>query len=121
MVFSTIHDLDATHTIADVSKDAPQDPGSPRDPDASWGCKGAETKRTVDGVKVKIPKYFLGFKAHLSAETAHGFVTGIHTTPGHVADIDAGDTLSSTECSPMMNEKTLTSFLPIKGMAVLYG
>jgi len=93
IVFSTIQALDATHTIADVSKDTPQDPGSPRDPDATWGCKGNETKKTTDGIKVKIPKYFLGFKAHLTAEVANGFVTGIHTTPGHIADIDGGDVL----------------------------
>lgn len=93
IVFSTIQALDATHTVADVSKDSPQDPGSPRDPDASWGCKGNETRTAVGGTKVKIPKYFLGYKSHLIAEVANGFVTGIHVTPGNVADIDGGDWL----------------------------
>ncbi len=89
IVFSTIQALDATHTIADVSKDKPEDPGTPRDPHASWGCKGNETKTTTDGKKVQIPKFFFGYKAHLIAETTHGFVTGIHTTPGNITD-DAG-------------------------------
>ena len=93
IVFSTIHALDATHTLANVDEKQPQDSISPRDPDASWGCKGNETKRTSDGQKVQIPKYFLGYKAHLTAEVAHGFVTGIHTTTGKAADLDGGDWL----------------------------
>lgn len=91
--FSTIQALDATHTVADVSRNNPQDPKSPRDPDATWGCKGDETKTTADGKKVQIPKYFFGYKSHLLAETAYGFITGIHTTAGNIADIDGGDDL----------------------------
>lgn len=93
IVFSTVAALDATHTLANVEEKKPQDPGTPRDPDASWGCKGHETKTTTTGEKVQIPKYFLGYKAHLTAEALHGFITGIHTTGGHVADIDGGDVL----------------------------
>ncbi len=93
IVFSTVAALDATHTLANVDAKKPQDPESPRDPDASWGCKGNETKQTSDGQKVQIPKYFFGYKAHLTTETSHGFITGIHTTGGHAADIDGGDVL----------------------------
>lgn len=93
IVFSTVAALDATHTLANVEEKQPQDQKTPRDPDASWGCKGNETKLTSDGQKVQIPKYFFGYKAHLTAETAHGFITGIHTTTGRVADIDGGDVL----------------------------
>ena len=93
IVFSTIHALDATHTLANVDEEKRQDTKTPRDPDASWGCKGNETKTTTDGQKVQIPKYFLGYKAHLTAETLHGFITGIHTTTGKTADIDGGDWL----------------------------
>lgn len=85
--------LDATHTFADVATEKPQDPRSPRDPDASWGCKGDEVKMTTTGEKVKIPKYFYGFKAHLLSETNHGIITGLLATPGQVADIDGGDDL----------------------------
>lgn len=85
--------LDATHTFADVDTAKPQDPKSPRDPDASWGCKGTETRTATNGQKVEIPKFFYGFKAHLMAETAHGMLTGLAATPGNVADIDGGDDL----------------------------
>lgn len=93
IVFSVVQALDATHTLADVATNEPEDPKTPRDPGASWGCKGDETKTTRDGVKVKIPKYFFGYKAHLIAETTYGFLTGVHTTPGNIADLDGGDVL----------------------------
>lgn len=88
-----VHALDATRIFVNVNADKPQDPKTPRDPDASWGCKENETRTATDGDKVQIPKYFYGFKAHLLAETAHGMVTGFLATPGHVADIDGGDDL----------------------------
>ena len=90
---SVVQALDATHVFADVDTDQPQDPKTPRDPGASWGCKGDETRTTSEGTRVKIPKYFYGFKAHLLAETSHGLITGFHVTPGNVADIDGGDDL----------------------------
>lgn len=93
VTISVIEALDATHTWANVDVQKADDPKSPRDPDASWGCKGDETKTTRDGKKVQIPKYFFGYKAHLLAETRHGIITGLHATPGNVADIDAGDIL----------------------------
>jgi len=85
--------LDATHVFADVDADHPQDPKTPRDPDARWGCKGITTRVTTDGQHVQVPKYFYGFKAHLLADTTHGLITGFHVTPGNVADIDGGDDL----------------------------
>lgn len=91
--FSTVDALDATHTLAKVDTDKPQDPKTPRDPDASWGCKGDETRITSTGQKVKIPKYFHGYKAHLLAETGLGIITGFHATTGKTADIDGGDSL----------------------------
>jgi transposase len=93
VVFSVVNALDATHTVADVKADKPQDPKTPRDPDASWGCKGDETKTTNTGTKVRVPKFFLGYKAHLLGETLNNIITGFHVTPGHVADIDGGDWL----------------------------
>jgi IS5 family transposase len=85
--------LDATHTWANADVSKSDDPKTPRDPDASWGCKGNETKRTTDGKRVSIPKWFFGYKAHLLAEGLHGIITGYYATPGHVADIDGGDIL----------------------------
>lgn len=88
-----VQDLDATHTWAKVDVSKKDDPKSPRDPDASWGCKGNETKTTVDGEKVQIPQYFFEYKAHILAETTHNLITGFHVTGGRMADIDGGDDL----------------------------
>jgi len=85
--------LDATHTWANVDTSKRDDPKTPRDPDASWGCKGDETKKTTDGKKVSIPKWFFGYKSHLLVEGFQGIITGYYATPGHVADIDGGDIL----------------------------
>jgi transposase, IS5 family len=85
--------LDATHTWANIDISKRDDPETPRDPDASWGCKGNEKKRTTDGKKVSIPKWFFGYKSHLLVEGFQGIITGYYTTPGHVADIDGGDIL----------------------------
>lgn len=93
IAFSVVQALDATHTLAAVDEKKPRDPKTPMDPGASWGCKGDETKVTREGQKVQIPKFFLGYKAHLLAETGHGFITGVHATSGQVADIDGGDWL----------------------------
>lgn len=93
IVCGSVCALDATHTWAKVDVARKDDPSSPRDPDASWGCKGEETKTTTDGQRVQIPKYFFGYKAHLIAETRSGIITGLSATPGNVADIDGGDHL----------------------------
>lgn len=91
--FSPIKALDATHTLASVDTARPQDSTTPQDPNASWGCKGTETKITKGGTKVEVQKLFFGYKAHLLGETNHGLVSGFHVTPGNVADIDGGDVL----------------------------
>lgn len=85
--------LDATHTVAKADTSKSDNPKTPPDPDATWGCKGNETKTTKDGQKVQIPKWFFGYKAHLLGETGCNIITGFHVTPGHVADIDGGDWL----------------------------
>ena len=95
--FGTIHALDATHTIADVNtfadKERQKDGAAPRDPDASWGAKGVETKLTPNGDKVKVVKYFHGYKTTLLDETDHGLITGLTVDTGKVADIDGGERL----------------------------
>lgn len=92
--------LDATHAFADVDDRRPRDPKTPRDPDASWGCKGNETRTTSDGGKASIPKFFLGYKAHLVADERLGLVTAFHATTGREADIDGGDWLVGRVMTP---------------------
>lgn len=91
--------LDSTHSIADVNiskynKDKDNDDKNfPRDPDASWGCKGTEKRRTKTNKSVDVLKYFFGYKTHILAESNLGIITGISVSPGNVADINAGEDL----------------------------
>ncbi len=95
--FSAICSLDATHTLAcvDTRKDKErQDQGQgKRDPDAKWGAKGTETKITPNGEKVKVVKYFYGYKAHLLGEVGNGLIAAVNATSGNEADINAGEEL----------------------------
>lgn len=90
---STINALDATHSFANVDTSKKQDPDSPIDPDASWGCKGTEIKIDKNSNKVEVQKLFYGYKAHFLTDSEYGLITAIHATPGNIADIDAGDDL----------------------------
>lgn len=102
--FGTIHVLDATHTVADVNthedRERQEHDGTPRDPDASWGVKGRETKMTPDGERVEVLKSFHGYKAHVLAETDHGLITGLSVSPGNVADVTAGEELLLKKLTP---------------------
>lgn len=95
--FGTIHALDATHTMADVNTVKDQERqktgAAPRDADAAWGAKGLETRLTARGEKVKVVKYFYGYKTTLLDEAGHGLVTGLTIDPGNIADIDGGERL----------------------------
>lgn len=97
IVFGKIHAIDSTHTIANTNtfNDSKNQDSEikPRDPDASWGTKKIETRKTVDGKKVEVPVHFHGYKAHLVGETDHGLITGLHSTSGAAADIDGWDVL----------------------------
>lgn len=95
--FGTIHALDATHTTADVNTgkdhERKNDGRLPRDPDASWGVKGRETKVTTNGERVEVLKTFHGYKSHVLAETDHGLITALSMSPGNTADVTAGEDL----------------------------
>lgn len=95
VAFGKVFALDATHTVSDVNthkdKERKEQGRDPRDKDAAWGAKGTEIKMTTHGEKVKVIKYFHGYKAHLLAETDNGLITKLKTTPGNISDIDAGE------------------------------
>jgi IS5 family transposase len=97
VVFGTIHAIDSTHTVANVNtfndRKNQDTEGKPRDPDASWGTKKTEIRKTVEGKKVKVPVHFYGYKTHLDGETDFGLIHGFHTTDGATADIDGWDVL----------------------------
>ena len=90
--------LDATHVTSSIqgktdSHDVKTYGTKSKDPDASWGTKGFETKITKEGEKVLVQKSFFGYKVHGLAETKYGLVTNLSVTTGRIADIDAGDEL----------------------------
>jgi IS5 family transposase len=97
---SPVQALDAAHSFADADDAKPRDPKTPRDPDASWGCKGSEPRTTPEGRRVMVSKFFLGYKAHLVADVRHGLVTALHVTTGREADIDGGDWLVGRVMTP---------------------
>lgn len=104
IVFGSIHAIDSTHTVANVNtfkdKKNQDEEGKPRDPDARWGTKKTEIRKTVDGKKVEVPVHFYGYKTHLNGETDHGLITGLHSTDGATADIDGWDELIHRVLSP---------------------
>lgn len=107
--FGTIHALDATHTIADVNtekdRERQKDGSTPRDADAAWGAKGLETKLTAKGDKVKVVKYFYGYKTTLLNEADYGLITGLTVDSGNVADIDGGERLVIQELTEMERQR----------------
>lgn len=98
VILGRVYALDATHVISSVngktdSHDVNTYGTKPKDPEASWGTKGLETKLTKEGTKVLVRKTFFGYKVHGLAETKHGLVTNLSVTTGREADLDAGDEL----------------------------
>ena len=98
VVFGNVNALDSTHTLSLINgktdtHDVNTHGTKPKDPDASWGVKGHETKITPKGVKVPVLKTFYGYKAHLLSETIHGLLTNFHVSTGSLSDLDGGDWL----------------------------
>jgi IS5 family transposase len=96
--FGRVYAIDATHVESSIngkkdSHEANTYGTTSKDPDASWGAKGHETKVTPQGNKVTVVKHFFGYKVHALAETKHGLVTRLSVTTGRVSDLDAADTL----------------------------
>ncbi|TPW11761.1 MAG: transposase, partial [Halothiobacillaceae bacterium] len=107
--FGTIHALDATHTMADVNTEKDNERqkqgAEPRDTGAAWGAKGLETKLTAKGERIKVVKYFYGYKTTLLDETDHGLITGLTVDPGNTADIDGGERLVIEELTALERKR----------------
>lgn len=98
IVLGRVYAIDATHVVSSIngkidSHEVKTYGTHPKDPDASWGTKGLETKISKEGQRVRVRKHFFGYKVHGLAETKHGLVTNLFVTTGSTADIDAGDEL----------------------------
>lgn len=84
--------IDAGHIVSDVNTkkeyhnkhnaDKNSTHFTPRDPDASWGCKKSIT---VDKDK-KIPLYFHGYKEHTCYDPFKNLITEVQVTSGEVYD-----------------------------------
>lgn len=98
IVFGKVYAIDATHVLSSINgkKDShgikAYDTAS-KDPDASWGTKGLESKIDKNGKKVMVRKHFFGYKLHGICETKHGLTTNLSVTTGKTSDLDAGDRL----------------------------
>jgi IS5 family transposase len=89
--FGTIQVVDSTHTEADVNvrKDdgrTKREGKGPRDGGAAWGVKGKQTVKDESGQKVRVPKYFYGYKAHVSMNAQAGLITSVVVTGGNAHD-----------------------------------
>lgn len=96
--FGRVYAIDGAHVASSINGKADSHEvntygTTSKDPDASWGCKGYESKIIKDGKGVQVAKYFFGYKMHALCETKHGLVTKVSVTPGNVADIDGADVL----------------------------
>lgn len=120
VVFGQVLTLDATHTLANVNTYKEQQRREtegldPLDKDAAWGAKGSESKiETGTGKKVKVTKYFYGYKAHLLADADTGLIVKATVSPGRNADINEGELLllkkmSKAERVRYLQDKTLTA------------
>lgn len=104
--------VDSVHTIADVNtaKDKRRNKGGkpPRDGDATWGAKGKRVVRDTKGRGVEVPRYFFGYKAHVSLNTGSELITSLTVTPGNAYD---GHQL------PDLLERDLARGIPIETLA----
>jgi len=87
--FGKLQVVDSTHTEADVDVEEEdrrrRGGGGPRDSDAHWGVKGSRVE-VEGGKKVKKPKYFYGYKQHVSLNAGSGLITAVLHTPGNAPD-----------------------------------
>jgi IS5 family transposase len=89
--FGKVQIVDSVHTMADVDvnedkhrQDKENKP--PRDPDATWGCKGEKTVKLPDGTIEKRKEWFFGYKTHVSLNQKTGLVTSLFSSTGKEAD-----------------------------------
>jgi IS5 family transposase len=91
VTFGTIQVVDSTHTVANVNtakdKRRQKEEGKPpRDGGAAWGAKGKQTVKDEDGKRVRVPKYFYGYKTHASMNAEAEMITSLVVTAGSQQD-----------------------------------
>lgn len=85
--FGLIQILDSVHTVANVNTNKDdqrqdRDGKPPRDGDAQWGVKHTRRERNEEGKVTKRPRYFYGYKTHVSLNTGSELITSLIVTGG---------------------------------------
>lgn len=110
--FGAIQVMDSVHTEADVNTskdDQRQNRGQgPRDGGARWGVKHKRRVKDEQGHTRKVPKYFYGYKAHVSLNAETEMITSVMVTAGNAYD---GHEL------PHLLKKDLAAGIPIEIVA----
>lgn len=94
--FGRVQVVDSSHVVADVdvAQEQKRKRGgkTPRDGGARWGVslqdpvgKGSKVM-LEEGKKVKKPRYFYGYKQHVSLNADNGLITAVLRTPGNAPD-----------------------------------
>lgn len=113
--------LDSVHTKSKIDKEREdkerkkaekkgEDPPPPRDPDATWGCKGKKkVKDPETGELREEKKFFFGYKTHVSLNQKTGLVTSALISTGSAADCTASIPLLQDDLGKKMNITVVTA------------
>lgn len=93
--------LDSVHTKSKINPDKERrqerenesrddEPKFPKDPDATWGCKGSRRRKDPETGEIKEhPVWFYGYKTHVSHNQKTNLVTSLLVSTGKDADVSA--------------------------------
>lgn len=112
--------LDAVHTESKIDKskedrgkkteEEGDKPRPPKDPDATWGCKGKQKKKDPEtGETYEHKKYFYGYKSHVSLNQKTGLVTSLLFSTGKDADCTAAPFLVNDDINKNLKPTVLTA------------
>jgi len=85
VAFGRVQVVDSTHTVANVNtlKDKrrrEKEGKGPRDGGAAWSAKGTMKVKARNGEIVEVPKWFYGYKAHMSMNAEAQMITSVVVT-----------------------------------------
>jgi len=83
-------DVNKEEKVNEKRKEKGEPPEPPKDPDATWGCKGKRKRKNKDtGELEEYNKWFYGYKTHVSMNSKTRLATSILISTGKEADINA--------------------------------
>lgn len=113
--------LDSVHTESKINpnkekaknkklEEKGKKPEPPRDPDATWGCKGQRKEKDPESGEIKVhKKYFYGYKTHASLNQKTGFVTSLLISTGKDADSPASRFLLRSDLAKGLKVTVVTA------------